>query len=363
MRSLKQHCRCLILILICSPVLTAADGPRLTPDKIRRIEQAISTAMSRHTIPGVNAAIGIGSEVKWAEGLGLADVENTVPATSHTAIRLGSIAKPITAVAVLQLVEDRRIQLDSPIQEYVPQFPAKQWPVTVRQLLGHLGGVRHYRDDEISSTRHYLNRQEPLNIFAADPLALEPGTKYLYSTYGFNLLGAAVELASGMPFARYLETRVFKPAGMDSIRDDDTYAIIPHRSRGYALLGTGQLINCGLADTSNKLPGGGLISPASDLVRFALAFNDGRLTKSSTVDTMLSSQTTREGKPTGYGMGFSVGVRNGRRYAYHGGGQQGTSTYLIFFPSERVSIAVMANREGAPVSTLANEIEALLFEP
>ncbi len=349
--------------LVCVPALLGAQSIQLSSEKIRKIEQIISVEMSHLTLPGVNVAIGIGSEVRWASGYGMADVENLVPMTPSSAIRLASISKPITATAVLQLVERGRIQLEAPIQEYVPQFPLKEWPVTVRELLGHLGGVRHYQDDEIASTRHYSNREDPLRIFALDPLVHEPGTKYLYSTYGFNLLGAAVELVSGKPFIEYLRTHVFRPAGMDAIRDDNVYALIPHRARGYALAANGQLVNCGLADTSNKVPGGGLIAPASDLVKFALAFMENKLVRPGTVDLMLTSQATREGRLTGYGMGFSVGTMAGHPFAAHSGGQQGTSTYLILFPVDRMAVAVMVNREGAPAPGLADQIVSTLFEP
>lgn len=345
------------------PALALAESATLPSERLRRIEQVISTEMARATIPGLNVAIAMGSDVRWSNGYGLADLENTVPMTARTVIRLGSISKPITATAVMQLVERGKFRLDAPIQEYVPQFPQKQWPVTVRQLLGHLGGIRHYQDEEISSTRHYLNRMDPLRIFSADPLLQEPGTKYVYSTYGFNLLGAAVESVTGTPFPDYLRTFVFRPAGMDATRDDDVYAVIPHRSRGYALLGTGQVINCGLADTSNKVPGGGMIGPASDLVRFGMALTEGKLLKSASVDQMLSSQTLKDGRSTGYGMGFTCGVTNGRKFASHGGGQQGTSTYLLLFPADRIAIAVMANREAAPVGSMADQIAAIVLEP
>ncbi len=350
-------------LLICLPVLLAAQTAHLGPEKIRKIEQIISSEMSRNSMPRVSVAIGVGTELRWANGYGMADLENQVPTTSETVLRLASISKPMTASAVLQLVERRKIQLDASIQEYVPQFPAKPWPVTVRQLLGHLGGVRHYRDDEIASTRHYSNRVDPLRIFAGDPLAQEPGTRYLYSTYGFNLLGAAVEMVAGVPFAQYLRDHIFFPAGMESIRDDSVYALIPHRTRGYALAKSGELVNCGLADTSNKIPGGGLIAPASDLVKFAFAFMDDKLVRNSSVDLMLRSQATRDGRLTGYGMGFSVGLLEGRRFAAHSGGQQGTSTHLVFFPAERVALAVLVNREAAPAVALAEQIAGALFEP
>ncbi len=349
-------------LLFCSELLGAAPT-RIPASKIARIEQIVSTEMARNSIPGINVAIGFGTGVAWANGYGLADLENQVPVTAHTAIRLASISKPITATAVLQLVERGRIQLDAPVQDYVPQFPSKPWPVTVRQLLGHLGGIRHYRDDEISSVRHYSDRVAPLIVFSNDALVDEPGVKYNYSTYGFNLLGAAVEIVSGMPFVDYLRTNVFCRAGMDEIRDDDSYSIVPHRSRGYALSSDGRLLNCGLADTSNKIPGGGLIGPASDLVRFGLAVLDGKLVSPETADLMLTSQTTRDGRSTGYGMGFSTGLFNGHRFAPHSGGQQGTSTYLILFPAERIAVSVMLNLESAPAAAIAQRIAVVVLEP
>jgi serine beta-lactamase-like protein LACTB, mitochondrial len=353
--------RRIVCLLAVSVFLSAA--AELRPATIAQIEQAISSEMSRSTIPGVTVAIGSGSEVVWSNAYGLADLENTVPMTRHTVIRLASISKPITAVAILQLVEQGKMQLDAPIQEYVPQFPAKPWPVTVRQLLGHLGGVRHYQEGEISSTRHYSDRLAPLQIFAADPLLHEPGAKYAYTTYGYNLLGAAVELLARVPFMDYLRTNVFQPAGIQSIRDDNVYAVIPHRARGYALRDDGRLVNCGLADTSNKIPGGGLIGPASDLVRFALAFSSGKLVSPSTAELMTRSLTTTEGKATGYGLGFVTGELAGRRYAAHGGGQQGTTTYLLFFPQEKLAVGLMMNREGAPIQALTNQIAQILLQP
>jgi CubicO group peptidase (beta-lactamase class C family) len=352
-----------LLLLLATPSLLTAGKIRITPEKIAEIEQAVSSEMSRSTIPAVNLAIGIDTEVAWTNGFGMADVENMVPATSRTAIRLASISKPITAVAVMQLVENGKIKLDSPIQDYVPQFPQKQWPVTVRQLLSHLGGVRHYRDNEIESTRMYEDRVTPLQIFAADALLHEPGTKWSYTTYGYNLLGAAVELVSGMPFMEYLQANIFRTAGMTAIRDDSVYAIVPHRSRGYRLNSAGKLTNCGLADTSNKIPGGGLIAPAADLAKFAIAFNDGKLVNAGSAELMLTRQTARDGNGTPYGLGFMLGGYKGRRTASHGGGQQGASTFLMNFPIERIAIAVMMNREGAPVVALTERIAEIVFEP
>src|SRR5260370_37229896 len=139
----------------------------------------------------------------------------------------------IAGTAVMQLVEKDRMQLAAPIQRSARSFPQKQWPFTIRQLLGHLGGIRHYAgSQELDSTRHYSDLTEPLKIFSGDPLLFEPGTKYSYTSYGFNLLGAAVESVSRTKFADYLRENIFEPAAMSHIGPDDVCAIIPHRARG-----------------------------------------------------------------------------------------------------------------------------------
>ncbi|MBI3361535.1 MAG: beta-lactamase family protein, partial [Chloroflexi bacterium] len=311
----------------------------------------------------VSVAMASSSGLAWTAGFGMADLENFVPVTPSTVIRLGSISKPITAVAVMQLVEQGKIELDAPIQRYVPSFPEKPWPVTVRQLLGHLGGVRHYSGlPEVDSTRHYTGLAAAFHVFRDDPLLAEPGTKYSYTTYGFNLLGATVDTASGMKFPDYLRANIFQPAGMAHIGPDDVYAIIPHRARGYRLNSDQRIENCSLADTSNKIPGGGLSSTAGDLVKFALAVHEGKLVRPATVQQMFTSQHTRDGKPTGYGFGFGVSEFEGHKRVGHGGGQQGITTDLVLFPAEGIAIAVMTNLERARLSGIVEAVSRVLLQ-
>jgi CubicO group peptidase (beta-lactamase class C family) len=355
--------RRLFLFLCLLPPLLA-QASQFAPDKVRRIDQAVATQMSRNSVPGVSVAIATGSQLRWAGGYGMADLENFIPVTPLTEIRLGSISKPITAIAIMQLVEQGRIDLDSEIQRYVPSFPKMQWPVTIRELLGHLSGIRHYQGDaELDSTRHYTDRLEPLKIFSADPLLFEPGTKYSYTTYGFNLLGAAVEGASGEKYLDYVQAHIFRAAGMDHIRDDNVYALIPHRARGYRLTANGDIENCALADTSNKIPGGGFISTASDLVKFMLAVNAGKLVRKETAELMATAQHTRDGKATVYGMGFFVDEFQGRKRFGHTGGQQGITTNVVLYPNKGAAVAIMFNLERARgLRELTDEISKVVLE-
>ncbi len=351
-----------VLLFLAAGALLAQTQRGLPPARIEEIEKLITEEMARQNIPAISAAVATGGELRWSNGYGMADLENHVPAKAATVYRLGSISKPVTAVAVMQLAERDRLDLDAPVQKYVPSFPQKPWPISTRQLLGHLGGIRHYTNlVEVNSTRHYTNMLEPLKIFQDDPLVGEPGTRYSYTTYGYVLLGAVVEAVSGTKFTDYLADRIFRPAGMDRMRADNLYAIIPNRARGYAKSPAGQLMNCDLADTSNKIPGGGLSSTVDDLVKFALALRRGALVKPETVEQMFTPQKLRTGQPTDYGLGWVVREGEGHKQVSHGGGQQGVSTVLTMWPREGVVVALMCNLERGGVSRLADRIGALLI--
>jgi CubicO group peptidase (beta-lactamase class C family) len=166
----------------------------------------------------------------------MADLENLVPATSQTLYRLASISKPITAAAAMLLYEHGKLDLDAPVQKYCPAFPGKEAPITTRQLLGHLSGIRHYRsqslnDPEVINTKHF---DDPivggLSFFKDDALVAKPGTKFSYSTHGFTVVGCVIESASGEKYEDFVRDNVLLPAGMTHTRIDDGYAIVSHRT-------------------------------------------------------------------------------------------------------------------------------------
>jgi serine beta-lactamase-like protein LACTB, mitochondrial len=347
----------LIVLLLASTPAAAQTTAQLPADKIEKIEKAISAEMSRQNIPGLSVAIVTDRKLRWSNGYGLADLENNVPAKSATVYRLGSISKSITAIAVMQLAERGKLDLDAPIQKYCPAFPQKQWPITARQLLGHLAGVRHYKGEaEFLSTRHYSSVVEGMDVFKDDPLLHEPGTKYFYTTHGYSILGCAVEGASGMKFADYVLANIFKPAGMDTMRVDDVFEIIPNRAQGYYKNQSGQLRNSTLADTSYKIPGGGFCSTVIDLARFAIAVQTAALVKQGTLEQMWTRQKTLDGKETSYGLGWGLSERNGLKEIQHGGAQQRVTTNLYMIPEKGLAVALMVNIEGASLNALSRQI-------
>src|SRR3984957_12562320 len=174
-------------------ITTDAQEHKLPAAQLTSIESAVSKFMATTHVPGVAVSVVENGVYEWAEGFGFADLENNVPASEHTLFRLGSISKSLTAVAALQLWERGKLDLDAPVQKYCPAFPQKPWPISTRQVLGHLGGIRHYKagenqeDIEGGNTKHFDDPiQAGLNFFKDDPLVAQPGTSFNYSTQGYT---------------------------------------------------------------------------------------------------------------------------------------------------------------------------------
>jgi CubicO group peptidase (beta-lactamase class C family) len=329
--------------------------------------------MVKYGVPGLTIGFVKDGQM-WVRGFGLADVENRVAATDSSAYRLASVQKSMTAVAVLQLVEQGKLNLDAEIQTYVPYFPRKRYPITVRQLLGHLGGIAHYvnRDIEQHITVHKSTR-EAIDLFAGFDLVAEPGTTFSYSSYGYNLLGAAIEEASGQTYGDYMREHVWSPAGMHDTRMDEPLVLIPNRVRGYQWSDSG-IANSEFIDVSSRFAAGGTRGTVPDLLRFMQALNDGRLLGRKSVALMYTRMRTRSGSISGfphtggYGMGWNIAPQpSGELVVLNDGGQQETRTFILNCPSQRFSMAIAQNLErdtgGALIFRLYQLVLGKPFKP
>jgi len=203
----------------------------------------VQAAMMHYGVPGAVVAVAVNGEVVWSEGLGLADVENNVPCSEETPMRIASISKSLTAVAVAKAWQEGKLDLDAPIQKYVPSFPEKKVDgaavvLTIRHLLSNMGGVRHYHfdKDEFSSKeyfikKHYDNVTDSLKLFANDELVIAPGSGFYYSTYGWTLVSAALEAAMGQPFLKVMKEQIFRPLNMTSTSEELHSQLMLHRVR------------------------------------------------------------------------------------------------------------------------------------
>lgn len=311
-------------------------------------------SVARRGLPGLSVAVAVDGEMVWSEGFGYADVENRVPVTALTRFRVGSVSKPMTAAAIARLVEEGRLDLDAPVQRYVPGFPRKDpHVVTPRLLAGHLAGIRHYRTNSETvdaGRKHYETVAQSLEIFRDDPLEHAPGTRYLYSSYGWNLLAAVVEGASGEPFLPHVRERVFRPLGMRHTVAEHQDSIIEGRARFYDRTADGRLVNAPWVDNSYKWAGGGFIATAEDVARFGSAHLRPGYLRAESLRLLWTPQRTAEGRETGYGVGWAAGRDDaGRRTASHSGGAVGGSAFLLVYPDQGVVVAMLTNTGDAMV--------------
>jgi len=361
-------------VVLWACVAVRAQGPaRLSDDKRQKVETTISSFMSRQNIPGLSVAIVQDNEIRFQGGWGMADLENFVPAKALTVYRIASVSKPLTAVAVMQLVEKGKLNLDAPVQKYAPTFPVKNFPVTTRQLLAHLAGIRNYRREEGERTNRYQSLTDALSIIKDDPLESEPGTRFNYTTLGYILVGVVIEGASGMSYPEYIAKNILQPAGMQHTYVDDLFAIIPNRAHGYTPRVFAQLDgnyrNPILMDSSYKIPGGGWLSTAEDMARFAIAVQNGVLIKPETFAEMSKSQKTKDGRETGYGYGWYVGAFGGFSNfpdaVSHGGVQPGFTSNLVILPKKRFAVVILTNLEAGGrlnLGSLASELTDIVLK-
>lgn len=298
--------------------------------------------------PGMAVAVAVNGKLVWAEGFGFADLEQCVPATPLTKFRIGSVSKPLTSVGVAVLAEQKKLDLDAPIQRYVPSFPDKGYVITTRQLLGHLGGIpRDVPAENDRANEHpYHSVAESLKWFNNEPLVAPPETKFFYSTYGYVLASAAIEGASGQDFLSFMHNKVFAPLGMTDTLADENDKIVSNRARWYFQTSDGSYRNSPHVDLSYKWAGAGFLSTVEDLARFGVALLEPGFLKAETLETIFASQQTKSGTKTNYGLGWEIHRdeedKAELRYE-HTGGVPGSSALLVIYPKQKVVVAWLLN--------------------
>jgi CubicO group peptidase (beta-lactamase class C family) len=365
-----------LLLLLASPVEAApriplCERPRasapaaaspLPEDLARTLDAFVRAEWERE--PHAGLAVGVRwGRTRWVGTYGQRDLTRGLPATPRTTWRMASLTKSFTAVAVMQLVERGLLDLDADIHTWVPAWPEQRWPVTARQLLGHLGGVTNYGRLGPSQDTGPLDTAGAVALVADYALEAEPGTRFLYSTWAYNLLGAAIEAASGQSYGEYLQAHVFGPAGMEHAALDDRRTRDEHHAEGYRLQ-DGRLVPSRRVDVSGRFAGGGTRASIEDLLGFGQALLDYRLVSRASTGEMQRSMSTRDGRLTDYGMGFATWPLRGHYVVAHSGAQPETSTLLLLLPGEDVAIALTTNLEGqaAPLRRIAYGLIARLLE-
>jgi serine beta-lactamase-like protein LACTB len=338
----------------------AACGPSPAPPSPVVAERSDSLAQALYEkldLPGVSIAVALADGQLWRWQIGRADLETGRRIERSTVFRVGSVSKVFTASIAARLVAAGRLDLDAPISRYLPRLPGPYRTLTARLLAGHLAGVRHYGPGEFENQTHYPSVPASLGIFLGDTLLTPPGTRYFYSTYGYNLLGAVLEAASGKSYGELLEQEVARPLELIRTGLEPGGGPAGDQARPYTRDSDGKYQPSHLVDLSDRWPAGGVISSAEELARFGLGvFAPGYLPDSVRA-LLLTQQHTSAGMPVPVGLGWRIATDSlGRRYVHHGGASTGGRAFILVYPDQGVAVAILSNTEAG-----FGEAEALAF--
>ncbi|NNK87288.1 MAG: beta-lactamase family protein [Flavobacteriaceae bacterium] len=331
------------LFLFISIALSKPSPAQTSQDTITTY---LENAVSEYNIPSISAGILVDGEIIWSGAAGFSDREEQVETTGETLYRIGSISKVLTTALVLRLAETGQIDLQDFVQKYIPDYPVdKKGPIKVIHLLSHTSGIDHYRGKETRSFIHYDNLRDASRIFENRKLTFVPGTKYRYTSYGFTLLGAVIEAATGKSYESNLKALVLDPAGMRNTFIEDRTDPKSGQAALYKKKGN-EIIRDVDNDLSNIYPAGGLLSTASDLLLFYEAWRNGKLISKENVQKMLDAvENNGQVLDENAGLGWNIWKHNKHGWVCHRiGGQSGTSALLISYREQGVTVALLSNQ-------------------
>jgi serine beta-lactamase-like protein LACTB, mitochondrial len=379
---MKKLFSCTVLMTMLIPVVLAQNLKSAKSNTWQKEIEAIAKKEIRESgTPSLQIAIGLSNKVIFEEAYGWADIENKVPATRLSKYRTASVSKWFTATAVMMLINQGKIDPNAPIQRYCPAFPEKGSPITTYHLLSHTSGIRHYLDypaelkaaksaadsaavekrnfrEMLGTYTRYTDVITPLSNFKDDNLIFKPGTGWEYSSNNYRVVGCVIAGSSGKSYQALMNELIFQPAGMVNTVEDDALAIIPHRVSGYLLTSGEPLRRAEMRDVSENVAAGGHLTTATDLIRFAQAFDNSLFFTDSTKKLMLGPvkndsllkqpSTWRDAIPSKekYGYGIMLFSDTASRWIGHTGRQAGASAIVVLIPERKLSIAVMTNAKG-----------------
>lgn len=383
------------LILFCSALFSIH---AIESDLANRIQSAISEAKKRvellriqSNVPGISVGVSYRGEEIWTDGFGFANLETGTPCTSRSLHRIGSITKSISMLLLGKLWEENRIDLDRSIYDYLgDKFPQKTFNgnavnITLRQLVSHMGGIRHYLNDaEFLQKEGCESVIDSLKYFKDEPLIAEPGTEFVYSSFGFVTVGAVLQsvLNENETFESAMLNILKNELGMRDTYFDEVNEIILNRGDYYSVNEENQLKIASFVDASCRWPGGGMLSNVHDLLRFGNSMissskSNGGILKVATVDSFWDRVI-----PTGtddlfnifYGMGFEHLERKTSNCSdcetvpfsfgiCHSGGSSGAIAFLLIVPEEEMVVTLLTNVSPVPMlRQVAIEITSTFIE-
>ena len=307
----------------------------------------LNQVVEKNQSVGLSAAYAIDGQILWQDAKGLSDQADNQSFDLDTKSRVASIAKPMTAVAIMQLMESGKIELDNTVAEYLYDFPKKN--ITVRQVLNHSSGIRGYNNKkEINNHKNYPTLKSVAVIYIADDLLFEPGSGFKYTSYGYTILRMLIEKISGQSYEQYLQQNIWDKLGMTNTGVEKFGINFDNKSALYHKNNKGKIKAVKQTNLSDRIPAGGIFSTTPDLIKFGIGVLDGTLIKKETL-LMMQENLGLKKEGNGYGLGWYLYGENPKlgNVFGHNGAQLGASCWLMLLEDQNAVVVVLSNTSGA----------------
>jgi CubicO group peptidase (beta-lactamase class C family) len=319
--------------------------------------------VARGEAPAVAAAVVIDGRVVWSGAAGFAHLTERAAATDDTRFGIGSISKTVTMAAVMRLVDRGAIDLDAPVERYLPDFPHAGAGITLRLLAAHQSGLADaFATEHYQTARHFPTLDEAYRSIRHERREAPAGTRFQYATGLYTIVGRAIEQVTGMSYLAAVRTLVFEPLGLTTFDANDRMRTIPDLA-GFYVEGESRFVDAPFFDPSHKLPGAGLVATARDVARLGAALlSDSFLSERARAE-MFRPVPLRDGTPTEYALGLRVREFDGHRVLHLPGGGLGISAWLFIHPDHDMAIAILSNVPTGPVGGATHARIARAFRP
>jgi CubicO group peptidase (beta-lactamase class C family) len=356
MERLVRRLQVLTAALALTACAMGRKGPRDVADHPRAID-SLFVAYSGASRPGASVVVIRDGQVVVRRAYGMADLERRVTATAETDYRLASVSKQFTAMCIMLLARDRKLQIDQPVRSILPELPVAAAPVTIRHLLNHTSGLVDYEDLIPETRTAQLDDNDVLTMLASkDSVYFPAGTSYRYSNSGYVLLGMIVARVSGTTYPQFLKTRIFGPLGMTAsvahVEGSDT---VPRRAYGYSPRGGG-FEQTDQSVTSATLGDGGIYTSVDDLARWDRALSDTSLVGAELMALATTPPKLPGDAATEYGFGWFIDNYRGEKRWRHTGETSGFHNAIMRFPARRLTVIVLTNRSSGEPDAIAERI-------
>ncbi|MGM5470725.1 serine hydrolase [Flavobacteriaceae bacterium LMO-SS05] len=334
----------------------------ITSSFAQDFKQQVDTYLAQHSqpdAPGLSLLIAKDGNAIYKKAVGMADLELQVPLTTDNVFEIGSITKQFTAVSILMLEEQGKLNIEDEITKYIPDYPTQGKIITIHHLLNHTSGIKSYTDMEnfMKLARTDMSPTEIIDKFKNEPMEFDPGEKFHYNNSGYILLGYIIEVVSGESYADFIQKHIFDKVGMSSSYYGSMSKLIPKRAKGYQ--DRNGFVNADYLSLTLPYAAGSIMSTVDDLLKWQNAISANTLIKRSSLEKAINGSTLNTGEKINYGYGWTKGDVNGSPSVEHSGGIFGYTTNGIYLPQDNMYVIALSNCDCSNVAEVSTQIAAI----